>query len=39
MPGSDLGCEDFVWDEMKGCSDFNIPNPKIEPYAALIAHV
>jgi glycosyltransferase involved in cell wall biosynthesis len=34
-----LGCEDFVWDEMKGCSDFNIPNPKIERYAALIAHV
>jgi hypothetical protein len=24
---------------MKGCSDFNIPNPKIERYAALIAHV
>ena len=35
----ELGCEDFIWDEKKGSSDFDHPNPKIEPYAALIAHV
>jgi len=33
----ELGCEDFVWNEKTGCSDFNIPNPKIESDAALIA--
>jgi glycosyltransferase involved in cell wall biosynthesis len=35
----ELGCEDFIWDEKKGSSDFDHPNPKIEPYAAWIAHV
>lgn len=34
-----LGCEDFIWDEKKGCSDFNIPNPAIEPHVTLIANV
>ncbi len=35
----DLECEDFIWDEKNGCSDFNIPNPKIESHAAMIAKV
>lgn len=35
----ELGCEDFIWDEEKGCSDFNIPNPRVEPHVALIANV
>jgi glycosyltransferase involved in cell wall biosynthesis len=35
----ELGCEDFIWDEKNGCSDFNIPNPKIESHATLIANV
>lgn len=35
----ELGCEDFIWDETKGCSDFNIPNPPIESHATLTATV
>jgi len=35
----ELRCEDFIWDEQRGCSDFNIPNPKVEPHATLIAKV
>ena len=35
----ELGCEDFVWDEEKGCSDLNLPNPKVESHATLIAKV
>ena len=35
----DLGCEDFVWDEKNRCSDFNIPNPKVESHVTLIANV
>ena len=35
----ELGCEDFIWDKKKGCSDFNIPNPKIESHSTLIAKV
>jgi hypothetical protein len=35
----ELGCEDFVWDEKTGCSDSNIPNPKVESHATLIAKV
>jgi glycosyltransferase involved in cell wall biosynthesis len=35
----ELGCEDFTWDEKKGCSDHNIPNPKVEPHVTLIANV
>ena len=35
----ELGCEDFIWDEKNGCSDFNIPNPKVESHATLIADV
>ena len=34
-----LGCEDFVWDEEKGCSDLSLPNPKEESHASLIANV
>jgi len=35
----ELGCKDFIWDEKKGCSDYNIPNPKVESHATLIAKV
>jgi glycosyltransferase involved in cell wall biosynthesis len=35
----ELGCEDFAWDERKGCSDYHIPNPQVETNAALIADV
>jgi glycosyltransferase involved in cell wall biosynthesis len=32
-----LGCEDFSWDETRGCSDYTLPNPQIESRANLIA--
>ena len=35
----ELGCEDFIWDEKNGCSDFNIPNPEVEPDVTLIANL
>jgi glycosyltransferase involved in cell wall biosynthesis len=35
----ELGCEDFIWDEKNGCSDFNIPNPEVESHVSLIAEV
>jgi glycosyltransferase involved in cell wall biosynthesis len=35
----ELGCEDFIWDEKKGCSNYNIFNPKVESHATLIAKV
>jgi len=35
----ELGCEDFIWDEKNGCSNYNIPNPKFESHATLIANV
>lgn len=35
----ELGCEDFAWDETKRCSDFEIPNPKVEPHVTLIANI
>jgi len=35
----ELGCEDFTLDEKNGCSDFNVPNPKVEPHVTLIADV
>jgi glycosyltransferase involved in cell wall biosynthesis len=35
----ELGCEDFVWDEKKGCSDLSIPNPRVESHVTLIANV
>jgi hypothetical protein len=35
----ELGCEDFVWNEEKGCSDLGLPNPKVESHATLIANV
>ena len=34
----ELGCEDFIWDEKGGCSDYNISNPKVESHATLIAN-
>jgi hypothetical protein len=35
----ELGCEDFAWDEQKGCFDDRRPNPQKEPFAALLADV
>jgi glycosyltransferase involved in cell wall biosynthesis len=35
----EVGCEDFAWDEKNGCFDYHIPNPTVEPHAALIANV
>jgi glycosyltransferase involved in cell wall biosynthesis len=35
----DLGCNDFVWDETKGCSDYNIPDPGTDCYVNLITQV
>jgi glycosyltransferase involved in cell wall biosynthesis len=34
-----LGCEDFSWDDARGCSDYLRPNPSIESHATLIALV
>jgi O-antigen biosynthesis protein len=34
-----LGCDDFIWDEKNGCSNYEIPNPGVESHATLIAHV
>ncbi len=34
-----LGCEDFSWDETRGCSDYMLPNPRVESHATLIATV
>ncbi len=33
----ELGCEDFIWDEKKGCSDYTLPNPEAESHANWIA--
>jgi glycosyltransferase involved in cell wall biosynthesis len=33
----ELGCKDFIWDEENDWSNYNIPNPKIESHATLIA--
>ena len=35
----ELGCKDFIWDEKNGCSDFNIPNPEVEPHVTFIANL
>ena len=35
----ELGCGDFIWDEKKSCSDYNIPNPQVESHVTLIANV
>lgn len=35
----ELGCDDFAWDEVKKCSNFNIPNPRVEPHVTLIANI
>ena len=32
-----LGCQDFSWDEGRGCSDYTLPNPQVESHATLIA--
>jgi hypothetical protein len=33
----ELGCEDFAWDDQRGCFDDQRPNPQKEEFAALIA--
>jgi glycosyltransferase involved in cell wall biosynthesis len=33
----ELGCDDFMWDEKNGWSDWNRPNPEREPHTTLIA--
>ena len=35
----ELGCEDFIWDEEKGCSDYHAANPEVESHATWIAKV
>jgi len=35
----ELGCEDFIWDEKSGYSNYDIPNPKVESHATLTANV
>jgi glycosyltransferase involved in cell wall biosynthesis len=35
----ELGCEDFIWDERKGCSDYTLPNPEVETHANWIANL
>ena len=35
----ELGCEDFIWDEKNGRSDYNLPNLKVESHATLFANV
>jgi O-antigen biosynthesis protein len=35
----ELGCEDFAWDEEKGCSDYRLPNPAVESHVTLTADV
>jgi glycosyltransferase involved in cell wall biosynthesis len=35
----ELGCDDFTWDEKKGCSDYTLPNPGVESPANWIARV
>jgi glycosyltransferase involved in cell wall biosynthesis len=32
----ELGCDDFIWDEKRGCSDLTIPNPETESHATLM---
>ncbi len=32
----ELGCEDFSWDESRGCSDYTRPNPEVESHATLV---
>ena len=34
----ELGCEDFIWDEKKGSSDYSLPNPQKESHATLVAN-
>lgn len=33
----ELGCEDFMWDEKNGWSDFRIKNPEVEQHVTLTA--
>jgi glycosyltransferase involved in cell wall biosynthesis len=35
----ELGCEDFIWDEKRGRSDYNFPNPEVDSHATFIAKV
>lgn len=35
----ELGCEDFSWDALKGCSDDRVPNPAVESHVTLTARL
>ncbi len=35
----ELGCEDFIWDQKNGCSNFDIPNPEVESHVTLTAQI
>jgi len=35
----ELGCQDFSWDESKGCSDYRLQNPAVESHVTLTARV
>jgi glycosyltransferase involved in cell wall biosynthesis len=35
----ELGCDDFAWDEQRGCCDFAVPNPPVEPHVTLTADI
>lgn len=35
----ELGCEDFIWDEKNGCSDLNVPNPKLGDHVTLMTNM
>lgn len=35
----ELGVDDWVWNETRQCSDLQVPNPLIEPFASRIANL
>ena len=35
----ELGVDDWIWYEQGGYSDFNTPNPPVEPSASLLAEI
>ena len=35
----DLGCQDFIWKDEEGCSDYFLPNPAVESHATLTAEI
>jgi len=33
----ELDVDDWIWNDQRGCSDFTLPNPLVEPVASLLA--